>query len=85
MTSFKSAFIESFEDSTLRILIGAAFLSFLFGIFSDNEFQWVEGVSIIFGVIFLGLFTASSVMVKQKQKLRQYEEVVSEEVSVIRG
>ena len=63
----------------------AAILTLLFSFFSTSEYQWIEGLSIIFGVFFLALFSASANQVKQRQKLRQYEEIQSEEVSVVRG
>ena len=45
----------------------------------------MEGVSIIFGVLFLSCFSSLAALIKQRQKLRQFEEVKNEEVSVVRG
>jgi Ca2+-transporting ATPase len=60
-------------------------LTFITGIFSPKEYQWVEGVSIYFAVAIIALFTASCDLLKEKQFLKLHDEVRNQEVSVVRG
>mmetsp|Transcript_9192 Transcript_9192/g.6949 ORF Transcript_9192/g.6949 Transcript_9192/m.6949 type:complete len:106 (-) Transcript_9192:390-707(-) len=71
LVTFLESFIEQFQDETLQLLIVAGFLTLIFGFFSEgSNFEWVEGVSILAGVLLLTLFSSSTTLIKQRQKLR---------------
>jgi hypothetical protein len=66
LKGFLSLLIDQFEDQTLRILLIAATLTLLTGIFSafygtkaNSQYQWVEGASIFVAAAFIAIFTAS--------------------------
>jgi Ca2+-transporting ATPase len=77
--------LEQFEDSTLKILLVAATLTLIIGLFSANNYQWIEGASIYFAVAFIALFASGTNHLKEKQFLKLEEEIKNEEVNVIRG
>lgn len=83
--SFLTSILEQFEDTTLRVLIVAATLTLLAGLFSDIPYQWVEGASIYVAVLFIVSFASSCDHLKEKQYIKLHEEVFKQEVSVIRG
>lgn len=83
--TFLQLLIGQFEDTTLRVLLVAATLTFLIGLFSPKEYQWVEGASIYLACAFIALFTSACDLLKEKQFLKLHEEVKNQEVSVIRG
>lgn len=66
------------------LLVAGAF-TLLVGLFSEEDYQWVEGASIFFAIAFIVLFTASNDYAKEKQILKLYEEIRNEEVNVVRG
>lgn len=71
---------------TLRVLLVAATLTLLCGLFSStSEYAWLEGVSIYAAVLFIALFSSWITYTKEKQFLKLDDEVKNEEVSVIRG
>ena len=57
---------EAFSDPTLRILILAATLTLIIGIFSNNPYSWIEGVSIYFAVAFIAIFASATNYAKEK-------------------
>lgn len=77
--------MEQFEDATIRILIVAATLTLLAGMYSNKGNEWLEGVSIYFAVLIIASFAAASNYLKEKQFLKLHEEIQNEEVNVIRG
>lgn len=83
--SFLQLLFGQFEDTTLRVLLVAATLTFIIGFFSEKEYQWVEGASIYFACAFIALFTASCDLLKEKQFQKLHKEILNQEVSVIRG
>ena len=74
-----------FQDVTLKILCGAAALTLVIGLFSENDYKWIEGASIFVAVAFIALFTSGADYMKEKQFLKLHDEIKNEEVSVIRG
>jgi len=76
---------DQFEDSTLRVLLVAATLTLLVGLFSDRENGWVEGASIYFAVAFIASFASAFDVLKEKQYLKLHDEIRNEEVNAIRG
>jgi len=76
---------SSFNDSVLKILLVAATLTLIIGLFSENDYQWIEGASIYFAVAFIALFASTSNYLKEKQFLKLDHEIKNEEVNVIRG
>lgn len=67
------------------MLLVAATLTLIIGLFSDKQYQWVEGASIYFACAFIALFTSACDLLKEKQFLKLHEEARNQEVSVIRG
>lgn len=77
--------LPQLEDINLRVLLVAGAFTLLVGLFSEEDYQWVEGASIFFAIAFIVLFTASNDYAKEKQILKLYEEIRNEEVNVVRG
>lgn len=74
----------------MRILLVAATLTLIIGLFNDlskdtTSYQWVEGASIYFAVAFITLFTTACDYLKEKQFLKLHDQVKNQEVSVVRG
>ena len=59
----------------------------LIGLYPDekNRSSWVEGASIYFACAFIALFASSCDYMKEKQYLKLHDEILNEEVNVIRG
>ena len=53
-------FLDSFQDSTLIILIVAAVVSFAVGFYEDPSKGWIEGAAILFAVVLVAVVTASN-------------------------
>lgn len=77
--------INQFEDMTLRVLLVAATLTFIIGMFSPKQYQWVEGASIYFACALIATFTAGCDILKERQFVKLDEEIRNQEVSVVRG
>lgn len=77
-------FIESFEDTTLIVLIVAAVVSLIVGLYEDPSKGWIEGAAILFAVLIVAVVTACNNYNKEKQfrKLNAVKDDV--EVGVIR-
>lgn len=65
--SFIQLLLKQFEDTILRVLLVAATLTFIIGIFSEESYQWVEGASIYFACGFIALFSSACDLLKEKQ------------------
>jgi hypothetical protein len=63
----------------------AATLTLVIGLYSTEEYKWVEGASIYFAVALVALFSAGADYAKNKQFLKLHDEIKNEETSVIRG
>lgn len=77
-------FFESFQDTTLIVLIVAAGVSLIVGIVEDPRKGWIEGAAILFAVIIVAAVTATNNYNKECQfrKLNAVKDDVS--ISVIR-
>jgi magnesium-transporting ATPase (P-type) len=60
-------FLESFEDTTLIILIVSAIVSLIVGLYEDPKNGWVEGSAILFAVFLVALVTATNNYNKESQ------------------
>ena len=60
-------FIESFNDTTLIILLVAAAVSLVVGIIEDPEQGWIEGVVIYLACLIVSVVTATNDYEKDKQ------------------
>ncbi|KAL3668044.1 hypothetical protein V7S43_006914 [Phytophthora oleae] len=60
-------FVESFQDTTLIILIIAAIASMVTGYMEHPETGWSEGVAILFGVTLVAVVTSINNYTKEKQ------------------
>ena len=78
-------FIESFEDATLIVLIVAAVVSLLVGIYEDPHSGWIEGGAILLAVLLVAVVTATNNFNKEAQfrKLNAVKDDIS--VTVIRN
>lgn len=78
-------FLESFEDTTIIVLVVAAVVSFAVGVYEDPQKGWIEGVAILSAVLVVAIVTATNNYNKERQfrKLNAVKEDV--EVIAIRG
>ena len=77
-------FLGSFEDTTLIVLIVAAIVSLIVGMYDDPSKGWIEGAAILFAVLLVACVTATNDYNKDAQfrKLNAVKEDVN--VTVIR-
>jgi Ca2+-transporting ATPase len=83
--SWMDMFLESFEDTTLIILIVSAVVSFAVGFYEDPAKGWIEGAAILAAVLIVAVVTASNNYSKELQfrKLNAQKDDVN--VGVVRG
>jgi calcium-translocating P-type ATPase len=67
MNSFFTLFIGAFNDPVLLILLVAALVSLIVGIFEDPHEGWIEGVAIFVAVFLVALIGASNDYTKELQ------------------
>jgi magnesium-transporting ATPase (P-type) len=86
MQGFISLFIGAFNDSTLLVLLFAAFVSIGIEAWQEPETGWIEGVAIIAAVLFVTTVTATNDYTKELQ-FRDLEKSsqVDERISVVRN
>lgn len=72
-----SLFIESFDDTTVQILMVAAVVSLVIGIYEDPSTGYVEGVAILVAVLIVAVVTACNDYSKEQQ-FRQLAEVAED-------
>ena len=60
-------FFESFEDTTLIVLIVAAVVSLIVGIYENPATGWIEGSAILFAVVLVAVVTATNNFSKESQ------------------
>lgn len=60
-------FLESFEDTTLIILIVSAAVSLAVGLYEDPAKGWIEGAAILFAVLLVAVVTATNNYNKESQ------------------
>jgi len=69
--SFWQLFVDTFDDATLQILIVAAIVSLVIGIYDDPATGYVEGLAILMAVLIVSVVTA----VNDYQKESQFREL----------
>ena len=89
-----------FEDQTLKVLLVAATLTLVIGLYSKffngidtngdgvvdvENSDWIEGASIYFACAFIACFASFFDYMKEKQYLKLHDEIKNEEVNVVRG
>jgi P-type Ca2+ transporter type 2C len=79
--SFWTLFMETFEDATLRILMTAAAVSLVIGIYDDPTTGYVEGCAILAACMIVSIVTAAN----DYQKESQFRELsaVNEAIDVV--
>lgn len=78
-------FIESFYDATVIILMVAAVVSLIVGLYEDPNKGWIEGTTILIAVVIVAAVTATNNYNKEAQ-FRQLNTVKDKiEVTVIRN
>jgi P-type Ca2+ transporter type 2C len=60
-------FIESFEDTTIIVLVIAAVISLAVGMYEDPKKGWLEGCAILFSVMLVAVVTATNNYNKEQQ------------------
>lgn len=73
------------KETTIRILFLAGIISLVVGYFNDKDGAWVEGISIMFACLFITVLSSLCNWGKEKQYLKLHDEILNEEVAVIRG
>lgn len=56
--SFWQLFVDTFDDATLQILIAAAIVSLVIGVYDDPTTGYVEGLAILAAVLIVSVVTA---------------------------
>lgn len=78
--------MENFEDRILQILLIAAFVALIIGIWKEGiEHGWVEGLSIFIAVSIIVSVTAGNNYVKEKQFQKLVSKASDELIPVYRG
>jgi Ca2+-transporting ATPase len=79
--SFWQLFVDTFDDATLQILIVAAIVSLIIGIYDDPSTGYVEGVAILAACLIVSVVTA----VNDYQKESQFRELsaANDEIDVV--
>lgn len=60
-------FLESFEDTTIIVLVVAAVVSLAVGIYEDPRKGWLEGAAILSSVLIVAVVTATNNYNKEQQ------------------
>ena len=60
-------FVESFEDTTVLILMAAAVVSLVVGLYEDLQKGWIEGTTILMAVVIVAVVTACNNYNKEAQ------------------
>ena len=86
MEGFISLFLGSFNDFTLMVLIGAAFVSIGIGSWQEPDTGWIEGVAIIIAVLIVAVVTSVNDYTKELQfRALEKSSQTDERTSVIRN
>lgn len=59
--------MESFEDTTIIVLVVAAVVSFAVGVYEDPQKGWIEGAAILSAVLIVAVVTATNNYNKERQ------------------
>lgn len=65
--SWLDLFLESFQDTTVIVLVVAAVVSFSVGMMEDPSKGWIEGAAILFAVMIVAIVTATNNYNKETQ------------------
>jgi len=65
--SWLSLFLECFTDSTVIVLMVAAFISLAVGLYENPSSGWIEGAAIFFAVFIVAVVTATNNYMKEAQ------------------
>lgn len=86
LKTFLEILLESLQESTIKILFFSGIASLVISWFNDKEqYAWFEGVSIMVACLFITVLASLCNWGKEKQYLKLHDEIMNEEVSVIRG
>jgi Ca2+-transporting ATPase len=80
--SFWQLFVDTFDDATLQILIAAAIVSLVIGVYDDPTTGYVEGMAILAAVLIVSVVTAVNDYNKESQ-FRDLSQVNDEDVDVV--
>eukprot|EP01038_Epipyxis_sp_PR26KG_P004934 gene4934-6902_t len=82
--SWMDMFLESFQDTTIIILVIAAAVSLVVGLYEDPVNGWIEGTAIVIAVLLVAIVTATNNYNKESQfrKLNAVKDDVS--IGVVR-
>ncbi|KAL0217748.1 hypothetical protein RCL1_008597 [Eukaryota sp. TZLM3-RCL] len=84
--TFWKFFKEALDDTTLKILMAAAVVSTLLGLFGDEEAEgWIEGAAIFAAVLLVSLVTAINNYKKQFQFINLYKKQQEKDVKAMRN
>ena len=78
-------FLESFCDQTLIVLIIAAVVSLVVGLYEDIAKGWIEGVAILISVVVVAMVTATNDYSKESQFRKLNAQKDDIDVTVKRG
>lgn len=67
MKGFLTLFFEAFMDTTILILVGAAFISLVIGIVNHGAHGWIEGGAILIAVFLVAFVSAGNDYTKELQ------------------
>ncbi len=78
--------MEQISDPLIRILLIAATLALITGLYTDGwKTGWITGVSIYMAIIFIVAVTTANEVSKQRKFIHQQALVKDIDVAVIRG
>lgn len=80
--SFWQLFVDTFDDATLQILIAAAIVSLVVGVYDDPTTGYVEGMAILAAVLIVSVVTAVNDYKKESQ-FRDLSQANDEDVDVV--
>lgn len=80
--SFWQLFVDTFDDATLQILIAAAVVSLVIGVYDDPTTGYVEGLAILAAVLIVSVVTAVNDYQKESQ-FRDLSKKGDEQVDVM--
>ena len=61
-------FLESFEDTTIIVLIIAAIVSLAVGLYEDRQKGWIEGAAIIVAILVVAFVTSGNNFEKEVRR-----------------
>lgn len=77
--------VDQFDDMFIQILLSLACVSLFFSFFSEEDYKWLESVSVFVAVGLATLIASLCDYGKEQQFLNLQREILSEECTVLRG